>query len=281
MVLNCIWKLWNPDVPLKSMVWLMHTFISITTFKRRWPAVWENPLVGLWLEHNVAAQRGSGLACQGIWCKCFDQPGKWTVFFSYSQSWNCRLHLANILTGEAANNCLQKTKHIRVEQTKRRDDTCLGLQHLDSNQSGEQTLQSFMRRINTNAYKPAGTEGLRLIGDVETRAVNEQGWDLPRPLWGRARAGVVPSSQRNSAANFQVFHVSMGERASVSDMAVTPRRQFPYHWGEQNKTEHQFQQVSATRHPLKLAHLRISLSRWANTPNNWASDLCMVKLVLF
>ena len=101
--------------------------------------------------------------------------------------------------------------------------------NIPRNQSGEQTLQSFMRRINTNAYKPAGTEGLQLIGDVETRAVNEQGWDMPRPLWGRASAGVVPRSQRNSAANFQSFHTSMGERASVSDVAVTPRRQFPYH----------------------------------------------------
>ena len=97
-------KSWRP---LKSTVRLMHTFISVTTFKRRWPAAWENPLVGLQREHNVPAQKDSGLTCHSIWYKCFDQPGKWTVFFSpHSQSWNHRLHLANILTAEAANNCL-------------------------------------------------------------------------------------------------------------------------------------------------------------------------------
>ena len=81
MGLNCIWKLWNPDVLWRARSGLC-THLFVTTFKRRWPAAWENPLVGLQREHNVPAQKDSGLACHSIWYKCFDQPGKRTVFFS-------------------------------------------------------------------------------------------------------------------------------------------------------------------------------------------------------
>lgn len=96
-ILTSLWRAWSG---------LGTHFFSVTTLRRRWHAAWENPLVWLWCEHNVPAQKVVGHACQGIWGKGFDQLGRWTVFLSSSQPWNHRLLLANILTGEAANNCL-------------------------------------------------------------------------------------------------------------------------------------------------------------------------------
>ena len=138
--------------PLKSTAWLMYTFISITTCKRRWPAahawrkqagtpLWEHivPSRGAWVSHVGVSYTDAFINLEGE--LCFFSPLSvlevWVTFSKYFDWWGC----------EQLYPFWGKKPNIAVLNKQGGwDDSCLGPEHPDGDPSREQAARIIYER---------------------------------------------------------------------------------------------------------------------------------------